>query len=149
MGTRSSIAIKNADGTIESIYARWDGYLEGNGVILLENYTTEEKVRQLLALGNVSSLDNDIGEKHDFNQSVKGWTEFYSRDRGKAEQEAIRSSNEEAWIRAGGQEYNYLFLSTEKRWVVEFGDLEGEFIDLAKAIGQEAKKRSTIDFLRP
>jgi len=55
MGTRSTIAIRNTDGTFEAIYCHWDGYLSHNGRILEENYTTEEKVRELIALGDISS----------------------------------------------------------------------------------------------
>lgn len=142
MGTRSSIAIKNLDGTIESIYVHWDGYLEGVGATLLESYTTEAKVRQLLSLGNVSSLDDEIGEKHDFNTSVKGWTKFYERDRGEADQGSVKYRDEQGWLRGNGQEYNYLFLPYEGRWIVEFGDLDGDFTDLAGAVKEEALRRA-------
>jgi hypothetical protein len=43
MGTRSTIAIQNADNTVTGIYCHWDGYVEHNGKILNENYTTESK----------------------------------------------------------------------------------------------------------
>ena len=36
MSTRSNIAIKRKNGTVESIYCHWDGYLSYNGKILLK-----------------------------------------------------------------------------------------------------------------
>ena len=56
MATRSRIAIENQDGTVLSIYCHWDGYPSHHGPILLENYTTQEKVESLIALGSISSL---------------------------------------------------------------------------------------------
>jgi len=56
MATRSTIAIQYEDGTIESVYCHNDGYLSGVGETLLENYTTPEKVEEILALGDHSSL---------------------------------------------------------------------------------------------
>jgi len=56
MATRSTIAIRNADNTVTAIYCHWDGYLSYNGKILFENYNTEEKVRELIALGDLSVL---------------------------------------------------------------------------------------------
>lgn len=60
MGTRSRIAARNAEGTFTSIYVHWDGYPSHHGPILLGYYNSEEKVRELLALGDMSSLNWDI-----------------------------------------------------------------------------------------
>jgi len=46
-----------------------------------------EKVDQLLALGDISSLGADIGKKHAFDQAWRAnrdWTTAYHRDRGEA-----------------------------------------------------------------
>jgi len=59
MSTRCRIGIKNENGTITSIYCHHDGYPEGVGKTLVENYQTEEKIRKLLALGDMSSLGNE------------------------------------------------------------------------------------------
>lgn len=55
MSTRSYIGIKNGK-TIEAIYCHRDGNPEYVGFILKKHYTTEEKVRELIALGGLSSL---------------------------------------------------------------------------------------------
>jgi hypothetical protein len=95
MGTRSTIALEFADGTVQQVYCHWDGYLEHNGKILFENYSNPFKLRDLIDLGDLSSLRPEVGEKHAFSQfdlpadeveSFKEETEdmctFYGRDRG-------------------------------------------------------------------
>ena len=57
MATRSRIAIENQDGSVTSIYCHWDGHINSNGVILNDNYNTTDKVNELIALGDLSSLD--------------------------------------------------------------------------------------------
>jgi hypothetical protein len=62
MSTRSNIGILNEDGTVDYIYCHWDGYVENNGKILNENYTTEKQVRELINQGDMSSLAKVISE---------------------------------------------------------------------------------------
>ena len=93
MGTRSRIGVMHGD-NVKSVYCHWDGYLQHNGAILQEHYDSV-KANQLVALGDLSSLRPNIGEKHAFSQfelraeEVAGFkllTEnmctFYGRDRG-------------------------------------------------------------------
>ena len=62
MGTRSTIALEFADGTVEQVYCHWDGYLDNNGAILQANYMDPFKVKELLALGAFSSLCSTVAE---------------------------------------------------------------------------------------
>ena len=64
MGTRSRIAVMHGD-KCKSVYCHWDGYLEHNGLILQEHYDSA-KANHLVALGDLSSLRQNIGEKHAF-----------------------------------------------------------------------------------
>ena len=52
MGTRSTIALEFADGTVEQVYCHWDGYLDHNGAILKEHYSDPYKLRELIDLGD-------------------------------------------------------------------------------------------------
>ncbi len=94
MSTNARIGIDNGDGTVTSIYTHWDGYPTHHAPILLESYVTEQHLRQLLALGDVSILDHAIGEKHDFDMHYQEraklgpWTVFYGRDRGENDVDA-------------------------------------------------------------
>ena len=90
MGTRSRIGVMHGD-KVKSIYCHWDGYLEGVGATLLKHYESS-KANNLVALGDMSSLQAEIGEKHAFskhdvpNIEVRvhndEWCTFYGRDRG-------------------------------------------------------------------
>jgi hypothetical protein len=60
MATRSNIAIQLPNGKFKQIYAHWDGYPSNNGKILLEHYQDPKKIKKLIALGGVSSLDKEL-----------------------------------------------------------------------------------------
>jgi hypothetical protein len=78
---------------VKSVYCHWDGYLEHNGAILQEHYDST-KANNLVALGDLSSLRPEIGEKHAFSKLevpmdgeaydklYGNMTTFYGRDRG-------------------------------------------------------------------
>ena len=55
MSTRSRIAIENQDGTVQSIYCHFDGYIDGVGKTLFNHYD-REKLEKLIELGDISSL---------------------------------------------------------------------------------------------
>jgi hypothetical protein len=82
MGTRSHIGVRNLDQTVDYIYCHWDGYPEHNGKILSEHYQDMDRVNALMKLGDLSSLDVEIGEKHEFENRIRGWCHAYGRDRG-------------------------------------------------------------------
>ncbi len=119
MGTRSTIAIQNEDGTVTGIYCHWDGYLSHNGDILQKFYTTEEKVRALIALGDLSSLSEQIGSKHDFNNAPDGECNAYGRDRGEKDVDAKTCASWNDLINDFGQEFDYLFVPG-KGWTVRY-----------------------------
>ena len=112
MATRSSIAIKTPEG-IRSIYCHYDGYPENNGKLLEEFYTNPNKITQLLDLGDISFLSEEVGtEKQDFNNPESGITLAYGRDRGETDVDAITHPDVESWVEAregAGCEYGYLW----------------------------------------
>jgi hypothetical protein len=95
MATRSTIALEFADGTVQQVYCHWDGYLAYNGKMLFEHYSNPFILRDLIDLGDLSSLRPTIGTKHAFSQfdlpadeveafkkSTEDMCTFYARDRG-------------------------------------------------------------------
>ena len=82
MATRSHIGKRNLDGTVDYIYCHWDGYPSYNGVILKDHYTTMDKVNELIELGDLSSLNKNIGSKHDWSNPPEDECNAYGRDRG-------------------------------------------------------------------
>jgi len=121
MATRSHIGKQLPDGQIKYIYCHFDGYPEHNGEILKEHYIDESKVDQLLELGDLSVLGEEIGEKQDFNDRSSRnpkWCLAYGRDRGKLDVSA-RTEFMDDFI---DQEYNYLFV--DGKWKCFMGGRE-------------------------
>lgn len=133
MSTRSRIGIEDTDGTIRSVYCHFDGYESGVGATLLKAYMDPDKVRALVALGGISSLDEELGAKHDFpgdNAGKRGleglnalkqarWTTAYHRDRGEDLIIQTTGSRKEFSEKAFDcwEEYAYLFVVAKGKWV--------------------------------
>lgn len=115
MSARSRIGILNDNGTVTSIYCHYDGYPINNGAILTNWYTTEEKIRELMNLGDLSILGKHIGVKHDFDSHGSDLNQClaYGRDRGDIGIEAMNHANIDHFF-AEGEEYNYLWQNN--RW---------------------------------
>lgn len=126
MATRSTIALEFDDGTVKQIYVHWDGYLAGNGETLLNNYKTPEAVSELISMGNISSLSENI-EK----------TVFYGRDRGETGEEPNNYDSFASYLLMGYFEsYNYIM--REGVWYVDRGG-NGKFMPLIDAFRDEER----------
>jgi predicted CxxxxCH...CXXCH cytochrome family protein len=90
MSTPCYIGRDNGDGTYTAVYCHSDGYPEGVGTMLLAHYATWDRVAALLALGNLSVLNERIGSKQDFGSYrwEMGTCLAYGRDRGETGQQA-------------------------------------------------------------
>lgn len=128
MGTRSTIALEFADGTVQQVYCHWDGYLDYNGKILFENYSDPFKLRDLIDLGDLSSLGANIGEQHSFDEKFDAETladtrcTFYARDRGETGVEAKKfKSFEDYEARHQYEEYEYILRNIDGKavWFVK------------------------------
>ena len=129
MATRSTIALEYADGSVYQIYCHWDGYPEGVGKTLLDHYSDPFKARDLICLGDISSLGEVIGEKHPFsgNQDLSyneheklygHMTTAYGRDRGEANTEAAEFSDYESYLVNRREEEYDSILRTDGKWYV-------------------------------
>jgi hypothetical protein len=58
MGTRAYIGVKNNNGTITAAYNQCDGGLDNLGHILRKHFKSEEQVRELVAFGEISSVQD-------------------------------------------------------------------------------------------
>jgi hypothetical protein len=112
MGTRSTIIAKLTNGQTKRIYVHWDGYPEHNGRILLDHYTDQAKIDALIALGDLSSLGEEIGEKHAFDDHKTGGCTAYGRDRDEVGTKAKAVRSVKAAIESSaecGAEFVYLW----------------------------------------
>ena len=62
MSTRSNIAIQKPDGSILSIYVHSDGYPDGVGQCLIDNYKTYISAEKLFRYGDASYLGSSLKE---------------------------------------------------------------------------------------
>ena len=141
MGTRSTIALEYADGTVEQIYCHWDGYLDWNGKMLAEHYADPFKVRQLMDLGDMSTLQPSIGTQHAFEKAPEGECTFYKRDRNESGCEA-KKFKDFADYKANHQyeEYEYILRNVDGKAVWFVADHSDRYVPLAEAF--EAEKQA-------
>ena len=140
MSTRSDIIVHLNSGKWHRIYCHSDGYLSHNGRILFDHYTDQSHAEALVALGDLSSLAPEIGEKHPFqsppaylpggdtlrenpeyaafNKKYGNWCLAYGRDRGAKDCEGtIGDTIKAVWPEQDTwTEFTYVW--TEGQWFV-------------------------------
>ena len=122
MGTRSTIALEFADGTVQQVYCHWDGYLDHNGRILQEHYSDPFKLRDLIDMGDMSSLGERIGTQHAFEKAPEGECTFYLRDRKESGCGAKKFKDFEDYIENHQyEEYEYILRCVDGKavWFVK------------------------------
>ena len=125
MGTRSTIAIEFADQSVSQIYCHWDGYLENNGQILRDNYTDPFKVRELIDLGDFSSLRDTVAETKEGAYSQRG-----------EDCSARRYMNvDEYFAECQQEEYDYILRNVEGKavWFVRCYATDGAWTTMQEA----------------
>jgi hypothetical protein len=106
MSTRSEIGVTLPNGKIKGVYCHFDGYPSGVGNTL-QLYYTKAKAKRLVGLGDISTLESDIGKKHDFDDRGPGTT-FYGRDRGEEGCDAKYFDTKEEFVEYFDNDYAYL-----------------------------------------
>ena len=137
MGTRSTIALEFADGTVEQVYCHWDGYLAHNGKILAGHYINPFKVKELVALGGFSSLE----------ATVEGTAATAYTQRG--EELSIEKYKDIEDYRANvyGEEYDYILCQREGKavWFVRSYATNGNWVSLEVAFEMEALEQEEFE----
>ena len=145
MATRSTIAKLGKDGMIKAVYCHSDGYLEHNGKVLNEYYRDESKIDELLAHGDISSLNKNIGEKLPFNDyklsAEKEQCRFYHRDRGEDLMFNEFESDIEYGESASDVANGFIYLYAYGAWYVYdsfavrcYGEPTNKFVELEEAL---------------
>ena len=139
MATRATIAKLDNNG-VKAIYLHSDGYLEYTGRILDEHYRDESKLNELLAHGDVSSLNENIGEKLPFNDYMlfheKKQCRFYHRDRGEDKKEAATLGGENELVKFATEKCDseYIYMFAFGSWYVYDVYNNSEFVELEDEI---------------
>jgi len=119
VATNCTISVEHADGTISSIYCHWDGYPTGVGSDLVLRFNTLESAETLVALGDLSTVCDEVYAYHRDDQ--RHWDDV--------KPVSFDSYNElnEALVAEGyGEKYNYLFKTG--RWLVLHDDLDSRML---------------------
>ena len=155
MGTRSTIAIEFADGSVSQVYCHWDGYLAHNGDLLNTHYRDPFKVRDLIDQGSISSLGCEIGSKRPFGPAYSeqdpvkkaavqaaidaadaaGWSIIYARDRGE-DLDVNRYQNADEYFDCSQQEeYDYILRNVNgiAVWYVRCDATGNTWVTMAEA----------------
>ena len=119
-GTRWLVGIEAPSGKIASTYGHWDGYPEHVGKMLKKYYNNTGKVKQLMKLGKqgISTIDKSMkgGKDHSFNNTKKGETVFYGRDRGSKSSMSSTWKNRDKLKFNSGDEFAYIWSVKDKKW---------------------------------
>ena len=134
MATRATIA-KLDDNGVKAIYSHSDNYLAHTGKILAEYYQDESKVNELLAHGDVSIIDKNIGVKIDFNDYKTRYAnkqcKFYMRDRGEKYKQAEQLKDEAELIEfSKGCDVDFIYMFAYGYWYVYDIDNNNQFVEL-------------------
>ena len=114
MATRSRIGYVLSDDSIVSVYHHWDGYPEWLGVTLRQHYNTDEKVRELIDGGDMSSCYSD----NEYDNEKQDWVKrdpapsYYSERGEDAPPRHSQTLTELAEIDCG-EEFVYLWFMGE------------------------------------
>lgn len=110
MATCASISVINEDKHYKTIYVHFDGYIDGLGNTLYNFYKDEEKVNELINLGDASSIDETIES-----------SEFYQRDRGEVGCGPVYYFS----LHGFEKKFEYSYVFKEGEWfLVQSGKLE-------------------------
>ena len=113
MSTRSRIGLELSDGSVLSIYCHFDGYPEFNGVKLVENFNTREKVKELIDLGDISCLWTNAGWN---NETLPETGPLPYSSRGEDCPPRLDADLCEYLLPDGCEEYHYIF-TRNNQWV--------------------------------
>jgi hypothetical protein len=137
MGTRSTIALEFADGSVSQVYCHWDGYLSNNGEILQNYYMDPFKVKELVERGAMSSLSEDVDG-----------CSFYAEDRGEELCVNRYKDADEYFAECQQEEYDYLLRNVDGKavWFVRCYATDGVWATIPEAYAMQERMNEMEDF---
>lgn len=112
MSTRSRIGMDIGNNQARTIYCHYDGYPGRVGKTLVEHYKDADKVSELINLGDLSSLGeevNPINPNHSYNNPEPNVCIAYGRDRGETGSDSIVLIADGKFWGVSTEDFNYLF----------------------------------------
>ena len=99
----------------KGIYLHQNGEFEKAGKILFENYNTEEKVKELVSLGDLSKLGKEIGYQHEFYEETENYSGCLAYHRDRNEELKIWDVNKD-FLKHYLGEYTYVYAFKDNQW---------------------------------
>jgi hypothetical protein len=122
MGTPASIGYEHPTYlTVDATRVNYDGYVSYLGSVLLEHYSDPKTLRELIALGELSSVD-----------TTPATSVAYGRDRGEEDMTFTSYVNVARYLHRA-EHYAYLYGADGEWYVV----IEGERMPLKEAIEKD------------
>lgn len=155
MSTNSYIFYESSPNHYIGTYCHFDGYLSGVGTTLHKHYRDLEKIQQLIALGQLSSLDKECtppphyqtysitGEK---DIRIPGYTFAYHRDRGDELESPLTANSLEEMVKLGF----YIYVWKDNQWLcwVTQDDVKTQWTPLAEKLQKlQNDSESNRDYL--
>jgi hypothetical protein len=128
MATRSNI-VHLTDNGWETIYCHWDGYPAHNGSILLNHYSSSEKVAALVGLGDISSLHENLDDVVAYHRSHgERWEDVKPRTFAKDIRGIPDDILENEWCYAWDGEKWWVKASRSRHRHIDWMELTQDFI---------------------
>lgn len=121
--TKSAIAYRDQTGKITAIMCAYDGWLQGVGRTLLDEYSDPEKLLKLFSIGNIVILLENVDQ-----------TALYGRTTSAGFQKQMTFSKLDDFERYyQGSDFYYLY--DETRWVFKNSLTEGtQYVSVKQAL---------------
>ena len=130
MSTNAAIGMKTADGSVRAVRLNYDGYVGHAGAILGGWYTTAEQVEALLALGELSEINETpetcVAYRRDMREKFRPPFRFETVDEYRYRGKGLLAAQ-------------YLYLYDDGKWRVYGLSGEPDWIDLEVEVGKPEK----------
>ena len=128
MSTNARIGILHKDKSTDTIYCHWDGYPSYITPILLRSYNNIHKITQLINLGDISVLHDNITppdktKPHTFDHPQDNTVIAYHRDRKEPWQDTqpMHTNTKQQLVIKTDVPYIYLFNEATNQWTYTHG----------------------------
>lgn len=158
MGTNSYIFYEESPSNLQGIYCNFDGNLNGVGITLYRHYQNIEKIKQLINLGSISSLDKEcdrnpqyqIMSSYNTEQRHNGYTFAYHRDRKDPidENQSILKNNMNEL-----ENYLHVYLWRNNEWLTfnyekkQWNSLRNEIVEYYKEVKDDYTEEKIQQYL--
>ena len=140
--TTALIITRSADGKFVGSSCNCDGYPSHAGRILERRYNTKEAVDELIALGNLSALGDNIADAPGGERDSRGerydTTIAYCRDRREPLRRAFVG---DTLVGCPFGNYNYAYLFTDGKWLCRAGRSGSTFVTVEEAVEIYERRR--------